>query len=249
MENYEKLSFTLKKMLKRMKIMRLRLEELTKMMNENVNKSFMNSDEYVELRTENECLCTSETYLNVDIKRTIIMLKICLYKRKIKSVLITEPSIDIPLNKTFSNTISETTKIDSVDQNNDFVEMTKVEKEVGRILEHTDNTKEKCTVVFDHNSFVQQNQRKRKNISLIDESPPSKLTKKGTAESTGNKVIDMKKTDQEFTFENADFNGRKESTRPTISKEITHILTFFFLLKAHYKLLASRKVKCKMRNI
>lgn len=46
MENYEKLDFTFKKMLKRMKTMRLRLKELTNTMNENKSKSFIKSDEY-----------------------------------------------------------------------------------------------------------------------------------------------------------------------------------------------------------
>lgn len=106
MENYEKLSFTFKKMLKRIKIMRLRLKELTKMINENTNKSFINSDENEEIRTESEYLCISKAYLNVDIKRTVIMLKIYLYRQKIE----------------IKNSINEITTTSSVDENNGFGE-------------------------------------------------------------------------------------------------------------------------------
>lgn len=86
MENYEELSIAFKEMLKRIKIMWDRLKHLRKTMNKNTNKSFMNSDEYAKMRTEKECICASETYLNVDRTRTIIMLKICLYKQRVEKI-------------------------------------------------------------------------------------------------------------------------------------------------------------------
>lgn len=46
----------------------------------------MNSDEYAKMRTEKECICASETYLNVDRTRTIIMLKIYLYKQRVEKI-------------------------------------------------------------------------------------------------------------------------------------------------------------------
>lgn len=209
MENYEKISLTFKKLLNRTKIMRDRLNEIKNTMDKNTSLSFIKSEQYSEIKLESECIASAVGYLNTDLKRTIIMLKISLYKQEDeKDISKTEPNIMSPINT-----------------NNDLVEINKEEKESGALLENTDNTKQEC----------------------IDQSP--KLTKKATTEFTDNEEMHRKKIGQEFTYEDADFDGRKKSIRSNISSEIAHVLIFFFPLKTLYKLLASRKVKCKMRSI
>lgn len=208
MENYEKISLTFKKLLNRTKIMRDRLNEIKNTMDKNTSLSFIKSEQYSEMKLESECIASAVGYLNIDLRRTIIMLKISLYKQKDeKDISKTEPIVMSPINT-----------------NNDLVEVNKEEKESGALLENTDNTKQECI--------------------MIDQSP--KLTEKATTEFTGNEVMHRKKIGQEFTYEDSDFDRRKESTRSKISSKIAHVLIFFFPLKTLYKLLASRKLKCKM---
>lgn len=68
MESYEKLSFAFKEMLSRTKIMRVRLKTLSE-----INE--IEQLEYNGIRSSLE-------YLKPEIKRTIIMLKICFYRQK-----------------------------------------------------------------------------------------------------------------------------------------------------------------------
>lgn len=72
MESYESLSFAFKEMLRRTKTMRVRLKDLKITMNENAH-------EYEEMRLERYAVNMGLGYLNIEIKRTIVMLKICLY--------------------------------------------------------------------------------------------------------------------------------------------------------------------------
>lgn len=78
MESYERLSLAFKEMLKRVKIMRVRLKILTETM-----KKFMNkSEQFWDMQLEYDGINTSLEFLKPEIKRTIIMLKICLYRQK-----------------------------------------------------------------------------------------------------------------------------------------------------------------------
>lgn len=84
MENYENLSVAFEEMLKRTKVMRVRLQELERTMNKNTSELFINNEQYWEMQLERDDIGASIGYLNSEIKRIIIMLKICLYRQKIK---------------------------------------------------------------------------------------------------------------------------------------------------------------------
>lgn len=73
MENYENLSFTFKEMLKRMKTMRVRLRDLGRTINKNNSELF--NEQYGEMQSECDAIGAGIGYLNIEIKRTIIMLK------------------------------------------------------------------------------------------------------------------------------------------------------------------------------
>lgn len=67
-----------------MKTMRLRLKELTKTMNENKNKAYIKSDEYAEMQVEFDCINVGIGYLNIEIKRTIVMLKFVYINKELR---------------------------------------------------------------------------------------------------------------------------------------------------------------------
>lgn len=215
-------------MLKRIKIMRLRLKELTERMNKNPNKSFINSDAYIEMRTESECLVTSEKYLNIDIKRIIIMLKIGLYKQKSKKNI-------------------------SVNENNDYIDINQSEEKTTTILEGKDTTKtenKECVIIFIHDTSVQENQRKGRNISLIDYSSPCKIMRMATTNHNNNNKMIIK-METKLMIMRAALYKKSESTKSKIFTKSGHVLIFlislFFL--GYYKLPESQKIKCKMRRI
>lgn len=240
MENYERLSFAFKKMLKRTKIMRDRLKDLREKINKNTNKLFIKSEQYSEMKLECDGINGSIGYLNIELKRTIIMLKICLYKQRAeKDISITEPNVVIPLVKTLNDTISETTTISSVEQNNDFVRVNNSEEKSASISKCRDSAK-------------QTNQeRKKTNTSSIHYSRPPKIIKIATVDSINNKIIGTKFTNQEsseFMDEETTFRGKNESTGSKKSTITGHILILFVFLLTYYKLTESKKIKCKMRR-
>lgn len=223
MENYEKLSFTFKKMLRRMKTMRLRLKELTKTMNESKSKSFIKSDEYAEMQVEFDCINVGIGYLNIETKRTIIMLKICLYKQRVeKGVSITEPIIIGSVNK---NII------------------------ICFFFFWESKDKEKLTSIVEcRNSEKQIHlKRKRKHVASIHHLPSSEITRMPIVDS---KLIDFTNRDSsEFVYGEVGFHGRNESTR---SKEFVitgYVLILFVFLLWYYKLAESEKIKCRMKGI
>lgn len=58
----------------------IRLETIRKTMDKKLNESF--SEEYCDIRLESDAIYAGMIYLNNEIRRTVIMLKICLYKQK-----------------------------------------------------------------------------------------------------------------------------------------------------------------------
>lgn len=78
MENYEELGFAFREMLKRIKAMRVRLKDLCAKMNNNV----ITGEQFWDMQLECEGLNASLEYVKPDVRRAVIMLKICLYKRK-----------------------------------------------------------------------------------------------------------------------------------------------------------------------
>lgn len=82
MENYEQLSLAFKGMLERTKTMKIRRENLEKIIKNYTNERFIASDQSWDLQLEYDGISTSLEYLKPEIKRTIIMLKICLYRQK-----------------------------------------------------------------------------------------------------------------------------------------------------------------------
>lgn len=93
MESYKKLSFTFKEMLKRIKVMRVRL----KIRGEEINKIFeeplLNNEQFRDMQLEYDGISMSLEYLKPEIIRTIIMLKICLYKQKIETIASTTNTV------------------------------------------------------------------------------------------------------------------------------------------------------------
>lgn len=86
MENYENLSAAFKEMLERTKNMRIRLKDLEETINENTVELSIKNEQYREMILEHNGISASIGYLNIEVKRTIIMLKICLYKQKIGKI-------------------------------------------------------------------------------------------------------------------------------------------------------------------
>lgn len=108
MERYENLGFAFKEMLKRTKMMRMRLKYL-KTMNKNTSELPIKNEQYQEMQLECDGINASLEYLKVDIKRTIIMLKICLYKEKSgKKISVKETNTISSVNET--NRSEEKTK-------------------------------------------------------------------------------------------------------------------------------------------
>lgn len=64
--------------------MRIRLKGLRKTMNENTSELLTKNEQYYDMQTKYHGINTSIGYLNIEIKRTIIMLKICLYRQRNK---------------------------------------------------------------------------------------------------------------------------------------------------------------------
>lgn len=84
MENYEHISVAFKEMLKRTKIMRNRLNDLRRTMNQNTSEFSIKNGQWCEMQLECDGISASIGYLNTEIMRTIIMLKICLYRQRIE---------------------------------------------------------------------------------------------------------------------------------------------------------------------
>lgn len=234
MENYEKLSFIFKKLLKRIKTMRLRLKELTKTMNENKSKSFIKSDEYVEIQVEFDCINVGIGYLNIEIKRIIIMLKICSYKQRVgKSVSITEPNIVIPLAETFKNTISETSTISSVDQNNNFDNVNKRENKSVLISIFRDSMKRT------------NQERNTRNISPIHYPRQPKLKKITTVDSINDTTTKKEFKNQESTviFKKLLIMGFEGNFVGAV-----YIQTFFCILLNYCKIPELKKINCKIKG-
>lgn len=205
-----------------MKTMRLRLKELTKTMNENKNKAYIKSDEYAEMQVEFDCINVGIGYLNIEIKRTIVMLKICLYKQRVeKSVSITKSIV-----------------VASVNKYNDF----NSDSEGG----------EKSTIIDEYKNSETNFERKRKHITSIHHSPPSKIKTMATVNSINNELIGINLTNQEsskFIDGEDAFHGRKESTNSGEFTMTGHVLILFVFLLGHHELSESEKIKCKMRRL
>lgn len=220
MDNYEKLSFAFKKMLKRMKIMRLRLKELRKTMNENKSKSYIKSDEYAEMQVEFDCINVGIGYLNIETKRTIIMLKICLYRQKSEKII----------------SINKKTTISSVDQKNNFIETNKgEEKSAYRDAGKQNNLEREGKNIF---SIHYPLPSKLNTMVIVDS------INNGLIET---KFINQKSS--QIMNGDAAFHEMNESIRLRESTIIGHVLIFFVSLFWYYKLPESEKIKCKMERI
>lgn len=82
MENYEALSLAFKGMLTRTKTMKIRQEKLEKIIKNCTKKQFIENEQIWDIQLEYDGIRSGLEYLKPEIKRTIIMLKICLYRQK-----------------------------------------------------------------------------------------------------------------------------------------------------------------------
>lgn len=94
MENYEELSSTFKVMLKRTKVMRVRLKILRKKINEILSEPVVKYVQFRDMQLEYDGISVSLEYIGLETKRTIIMLKICLYKQKNGNISTTNNSVE-----------------------------------------------------------------------------------------------------------------------------------------------------------
>lgn len=182
METYENLSFLYKVMLKRTKIMMVRLKDLKKIMNKNESELFIKNEQYSELQLECDGISASIGYLNIEIKRTIIMLKTCLYKQRIKKNI----------------SINEITTINSVNENNDLVETNRNKRTSTLICEYRDSEKQTNL------------EERRIQISSLQCSTLSKIMVTSTVNSINNTTIETAITNQESYIldGNTTYHGR-----------------------------------------
>lgn len=86
MENYEELSSAFTIMIKRIKIMKIRLKILGEKINIILSECEIKYEQFQNLQIEFDGISMGLEYLKSETKRTIIMLKICLYKQRIKDM-------------------------------------------------------------------------------------------------------------------------------------------------------------------
>lgn len=92
MENYKELSFSFREMLSRTKIIKDRQNYLENMMCDYSDKSLVPREQLLEMQLELEGIQLGLKYREFENERTVIMLKISLYKQRMEKIKLTLPT-------------------------------------------------------------------------------------------------------------------------------------------------------------